>query len=83
MYDNEVTLFYSVNSNKIKLYCFGKQDMNYFGDDKEDYNYDYIVVAEDDIPFGNKGMRMQFLLNNLQMFFVEDKQLKFDLNMIK
>lgn len=78
MYDNEITLFYSINSNKIKLYCFGKQDMNYFGEDKEDYNYNYIVVTDADIPVGN----IQFLVNNLYMYTVEDGKLKFDVGLM-
>lgn len=66
MFD-KVTLFYSVNSGKIKLYCTGEQSMDYFGEDKYDYNYDFIIVKYDD-----------FLINNLDKFSVENKELKFD-----
>lgn len=63
----EVTLFYSINTGKIKLYCTGGQSMDYFGEDKCDYNYDFIVVKYDD-----------FLINNLDKFSVLNKELKFD-----
>ena len=50
---NKLTVFYSLNTGKVKCYCGGIQDMNYFGDDKEDYNYDYIVVDYDNFILKN------------------------------
>lgn len=66
MFD-KVTLFYSKNTGKIKLYCTGEQSMDYFGEDKADYNYDFIIVKYDD-----------FLINNLDKFKVMNNELKFD-----
>lgn len=66
---NKITLFYSKNTNKIKLYCTGEQTMDYFGEDKVDFNYDFIVVDYDD-----------FIVNNLDKFTVEDRKLKFDVS---
>lgn len=66
MFD-KITLFYSKNTNKIKLYCTGEQTMDYFGEDKEDYNYDFIVVKYDD-----------FIVNNLDKFKVVNGELNFD-----
>ena len=41
--------------------------MSYFGDDKEDYNYDYIVVDYDN-----------FILKNFESFRVIDGVLVFE-----
>lgn len=60
----KITLFYSKSTSKIKLYCTGEQSMDYFGEDKEDYNYDFIIVDYD-----------IFILNNLESFKVEDGKL--------
>ena len=59
LYERTVTLFYSLKTGDVKLYAGGIQDMDYFGKDKDDYNYGYIVVEKDD-----------FLLNNLENFRV-------------
>lgn len=77
MFD-KVTLFYSKNTNKIKLYCTGEQSMDYFGEDKDDYNYDFITISDLDVPFGN----IQFLLNNLSMFTVANGSLNFESEVI-
>lgn len=42
-----MTLFYSKATGDVKVVCGGFQDMNYFGDAKYDYNYNYIVVEYD------------------------------------
>ena len=65
LYDRTVTLFYSLKTGDIKLFAGGVQDMDYFGKDKDDYNYGYIVVEKDD-----------FLLNNLENFKVVNKELQ-------
>ena len=64
---SKLTVFYSLNTGKVKCYCGGIQDMNYFGDDKEDYNYDYIVVDYDN-----------FIIRNFENFKVVDKTLIFE-----
>ena len=70
---NKLTVFYSLNTGKVKCYCGGIQDMNYFGEDKEDYNYDYIVVDYDN-----------FIIRNFENIKVVDKTLIFEqVNAIK
>lgn len=64
-YEKFITLFYSLATGDIRLYAGGKQDMGYFGKEKDDYNYGYIVVEKDD-----------FLLNNLGAFSVIDGELQ-------
>ena len=44
--DKEITLFYSLATGKIKLYCTGVQNMDYFGEDKNDYNSIYKFKIE-------------------------------------
>ncbi|EOU1651310.1 hypothetical protein OQL15_001221 [Clostridium perfringens] len=65
LYEKSVTLFYSLKTGDIKLYAGGIQNMDFFGKDKDDYNYGYIVVEKDD-----------FLLNNLENFKVIDGELQ-------
>ncbi|EGT0693928.1 hypothetical protein QYB46_001674 [Clostridium perfringens] len=65
LYEKSVTLFYSLKTGDIRLYAGGKQDMSYFGKEKDDYNYGYIVVEKND-----------FLLNNLENFKVIDGELQ-------
>ncbi|MGU9269754.1 hypothetical protein ACV3Z5_13730 [Clostridium perfringens] len=61
VYEKMITLFYSLNTGEIKLSAGGKQDMDYFGRDKHDYNYGFLVVERD-----------EFLVNNLSNFLVVD-----------
>lgn len=61
IYEKMITLFYSLNTGEIKLSAGGKQDMNYFGRDKHDYNYGFLVIERD-----------EFLVNNLNNFLVVD-----------
>ena len=58
-HQNNMTLFYSKKTGEIKSFATGIQDMNYFGNDKEDYTliWDYIVIPRDDK-----------VLRNLEMF---------------
>ena len=35
-YKNKMTLFYSKRTGEIQTFCTGIQDMNFFGDNKED-----------------------------------------------
>ena len=65
LYEKSVTLFYSLKTGDIKLYAGGIQGVDFFGKDKDDYNYGYIVVEKDD-----------FLLNNLENFKVIDGELQ-------
>lgn len=52
-FENIMTIFYSSSSGKIKSIVSGKQDMNVFGEDKDDYNYDFIVIEKDEYLFNN------------------------------
>ena len=62
--DNEITLFYSLATGKIKLYCTGVQNMDYFGEDKNDYNYGVLVIEND-----------SYITQNLDKFIVENGEL--------
>ena len=62
--DKEITLFYSLTTGKIKQYCTGIQDMDYFGEDKEDYNYGVLVVEND-----------SYITKNIDKFIVENGEL--------
>ena len=62
--DKEITLFYSLSTGKIKQYCTGVQSMDYFGEDKEDYNYGVLVVEND-----------SYITQNLDKFIVENGEL--------
>ena len=44
--DKEITLFHSLTTGKIKQYCTGIQDMDYFGEDKV---YPIYIDIEDGI----------------------------------
>ena len=62
--DKEITLFYSLNTGKIKQYCTGVQSMDYFGEDKNDYNYGVLVVEND-----------SYIKKNIDKFIVENGEL--------
>lgn len=62
--DKEITLFYSLSTGKIKQYCTGIQTMDYFGEDKNDYNYGVLVIENDN-----------YITQNLDKFIVEDGEL--------
>lgn len=59
-----MTIFYSENTGKIKTIVSGKQNMGIYGDDKDDYNYNFLVVDRDDYVF-----------NNFNKFLIKDKKL--------
>lgn len=63
MFD-KLTIFYSLKTFKPKLYCTGIQNMDYFGEDKHDFNYGFIVIDYDD-----------FIIKNFDSFIVENGQL--------
>lgn len=58
-----MTVFYSASTGKIKSIISGKQDMNVFGEDKEDYNYDFLLMEKD-----------EYIFNNFEKFEVIDKK---------
>ncbi|XZM32250.1 hypothetical protein ACSXAY_09980 [Clostridium perfringens] len=59
-----MTVFYSESTGKIKAIVSGKQNMGIYGDDKDDYNYNFLVVDRDDYVF-----------NNFNKFLIKDKKL--------
>ena len=63
----ELTIFYNKRTGTIKEICGGKQTMDWFGDEKQDYKLiiDYIVVEFD-----------QYIIANLESFNVVDGKLK-------
>lgn len=65
MFD-KLTIFYSLNTKKPKVYCTGEQTMDYFGEDKNDFNYGFIVIDYDD-----------FIIKNFDSFIVENGKLIF------
>lgn len=58
-----MTIFYSENTGKIKAIVSGKQNMGIYGEDKDDYNYNFLVVYRDDYVF-----------NNFNKFLIKDKK---------
>lgn len=60
---SKMTLFYSKQTKEIKCMATGIQDMNFFGEDKIDFEiiYDYLVVDKDD-----------YIFDNIHLFKVED-----------
>ena len=52
-FEKLMTIFYSQSTGKIKSIVSGKQDMNVFGEDKEDYNYDFLLMEKDEYIFNN------------------------------
>lgn len=61
-YENSMTLFYSKRNGEIKCYSSGIQDMNYFGEDKADYEiiWDFIVKPVD-----------EYVLKNIKLFKID------------
>lgn len=57
-YKNKITLFYSKRTGEIQTFCTGIQDMNFFGDNKVDYEiiWDFIVIDYNDKILNNKDM---------------------------
>ncbi len=64
-HQSNMTLFYSKQTGEIKSYATGLQDMNYFGDNKVDFEiiYDFIVVEKD-----------EYVLSNLDLFKIMDNK---------
>lgn len=54
----KMTLFYSKQTKEIKCVATGIQDINYFGENKVDFEiiYDYLVVDKDDYIFENTSL---------------------------
>ncbi len=61
--EKKMTIFYSKQTGKIKAYCGGIQNMDFFGQNKIDFEiiYDFIVLAKDD-----------YVLNNIDKFKIVD-----------
>ena len=59
---NKITLFYSKRTGEIQTFCTGVQDMNFFSDNKEDYEviWDFVVIDYNDK-----------ILNNREMFIID------------
>lgn len=47
--ENKLTIFYNKRTGSIKELCGGEQDMNWFGDEAQDYEliFDYLIVDYD------------------------------------
>ena len=72
----KMTIFYMKSDGSIVNFSTGIQDMNFYGEHKEDYSkiYDCIVVDFDD-----------YVMNNLKDFYVntEENKLKLKQNLRK
>ncbi|SHH55969.1 hypothetical protein [Clostridium intestinale] len=55
-HEKSMTLYYSKRTGEITTLSTGIQDMNFFGDNKEDYEiiWDFIVLEKDNYVLGNK-----------------------------
>lgn len=47
--EDKLTVFYNKRTGSIKELCGGEQDMNWFGEEAQDYEliYDFVVVDYD------------------------------------
>lgn len=63
----KMTIFYSKQTGEIKSALAGIQDMNFFGNNKVDFEiiYDFLVVDKDN-----------YVIENLQLFNVVSGELK-------
>jgi len=63
----KLTIFFNKRTGTIKEICGGEQSMDWFGDEKQDYELilDHIIVDFD-----------QFILANFHRFHVVDGELK-------
>ena len=66
--DEFLTLFYMKRTGKVKGFCTGKQSMDYFADERKDYEkiMNFIVVKYD-----------KFIMDNYQYFEVHNGELQF------
>ena len=66
--ENKLTIFYNKRTGSIKELCGGEQDMNWFGDEAQDYEliFDYIVVDYDAYIIENY-MNMKVVENKVKI----------------
>lgn len=64
---DKLTLFYNKRTGEIKELCSGAQNMDWFGEEKQDYMliFDFIVIDYD-----------AYILNNSHQFYVSDGNVK-------
>lgn len=64
---DKLTIFYNKRTGTIKEMCTGEQTMNWFGEEKQDYEkiFDYIVLDYDD-----------YILKNMEQFEVVNGEVK-------
>lgn len=64
---DKLTVFYNKRTGSIKELCGGEQDMDWFGEEKEDYEqiFDFIIVDHD-----------EYILQNFINFHVVEGELK-------
>lgn len=67
----KLTIFYNKRTGSIKEMCSGEQTMDWFGDEKEDYEqiFDFIIVDYDG-----------YVMQNLHQFEVVDGAIKLKTN---
>lgn len=65
--EDKLTIFYNKRTGTIKELCGGEQDMNWFGDEAQDYEliFDFLVVDYD-----------PFILQNYMNMEVVDGEIK-------
>ena len=66
---DKLTIFYNKRTGVVKELCSGEQDMDWFGDEKQDYEliFDYIIVDFD-----------AFILENYMYMKVVDGKIKME-----
>lgn len=64
---DKLTLFYNKRTGEIKELCSGSQNMDWFGEEKQDYMliFDFIVIDYD-----------AYVLNNSHQFYISDENVK-------
>ncbi len=70
MFD-KLTIFYNKRTGSIKELCSGEQSMDWFGEEREDYEliFDYIIIDYD-----------EYIMQNLHQFEVVDGAIKLKTN---
>lgn len=65
--DDKLTIFYNKRTGAIKELCGGEQDMNWFGEEQQDYEliFDFLIIDYD-----------PYILENYMNMKVVDGELK-------
>lgn len=63
-FNRNMTIFYSPTTGKIAHIIDGNQDMRYFAEDRNDFNYEFLILSRDD-----------YVKNNQDKFIIQEGKL--------